>query len=324
MGKFEVEDYEKLKINYENKIQFLSEWLWENKPKQPEIIEWLDNFDSINSERERLNSLHQLSYFMSFELREIREMLKSLFRDHFIKPLIQEIKKSGISNLYDINIEVDKQIKKTRFIGLGNSSESSCLMLYFFRQENGLSKDHFINASQIFERGDDGKVVSLRKHGNEVVKEEILHYVFMDDFSGSGSQAYDYFIDNGCKMIFNLNSDAKVYYFTLFSTTESNIKLHSFDPKIKLRSIFELDETYKVFGENSRYYTKYSDEKIFAKEVCKNYKDRYSQPDYLCGWRDGQLLLRFFYNTPDNTLPSFWTKTDTWKPIFKRYDKIYN
>ncbi len=238
--------------------------------------------------------------------------------------VIQQIKKNGITDLSDINVEVSEQIKKTRFIGLGNASESSCLMLYFFRQENGLSKEHFISASQIFERGDDGKVVSLRKHGTINNKHDILHYVFMDDFSGSGSQAYDYFTDNQCKMISDLNSDATVYYFTLFSTIASSIKLRSFDKNIKLRSIFELDETYKVFGEDSRYYTKYTDEKIFSEQVCKKYKDRYSHPTYLCGWKDGQLLLRFFYNTPDNTLPSFWTKTDTWKPIFKRYDKIYN
>lgn len=326
MGSFEIEDYSKLKIYYENKIQVLSEWIWENKPKQIEITEWLENFDSENCEREKLNSLHQLSYFMSFELREIREMLRSLFRDHFVKPLIQDIKKRGILSLNDINDEISNQIKKTRFIGLGNASESSCLMLYFFRQENGLSKEHFINASEIFERGDDGKVTSLRQHGPTDEKEDILHYVFMDDFSGSGSQACDYFTDNQCKMISILNKEVTVYYFTLFSTIASNENISSFDKNIKLQSIFELDETYKTFGEHSRYYSKYPDEKIFSEHACKNYKNRYSHQDsnYLCGWRNGQLLLRFFYNTPDNTLPSFWTKTENWKPIFKRYDKIYN
>jgi hypothetical protein len=324
MSFFDTEDYERQILNYENKIQTLSEWLWENKPKQGEITEWLENFNSKDCGRERLNALHQLSYFMSFELREIREMLKSLFRDLFIKPLIQKIKKKGFTTLKEIDIEISKQLHKTRFIGLGNASESSCLMLYFFRQENGLSKEHFINASDIYTRNDTGNIISLRKHGPESKKQEILHYIFMDDFSGSGSQASDYFSDIQSKMIKKLNADATVYYFTLFSTNVSYKKLNSYDSQIKLRSIFELDETYKVFGNKSRYYGNNNQERIFSEKTCKSYKERYSQPSYICGWKDGQLLLRFFYNTPDNTLPSFWSKSDTWKPIFKRYDKIYD
>lgn len=324
MSEFSIQDYNRLTIKYENKIETLSEWLWENKPKQVEITEWLANFNSLDFERERLNALHQLSYFMSFELREIREMLKSLFRDFIVKPLIQKIKKGGISRLEDINNEISNQLQKTRFIGLGNASESSCIMLYFFRQENGLSKEHFINASDIFDRNNNGEIINLRKHGPKDEEQEIIHYIFMDDFSGSGSQASSYFSDIQSKMIRTLNPDARVSYFTLFSTNVSYATLHSYDPQIKLCSIFELDRTYKVFGDHSRYYKKYEDERTFAEATCKNYKARYAYPDYLCGWKNGQLLLRFFYNTPDNTLPSFWTKTDSWKPIFKRYDKFYS
>jgi len=44
------------------------------------------------------------------------------------------------------------------------------------------------------------------------------------------------------------------------------------------------------------------------------------------GWGDCQLLLGFYHNTPDNTLPVIWYDEDeiNWYPIFRRYNKKYN
>jgi hypothetical protein len=234
--------------------------------------------------------------------------------------LIQEIKKNGAIGIENIKIELRQHLAKTRFVGIGNTSESSCIMLYFFRQENEIRKESFINVSDIFIRNEDGKIIDL-----SVDAKQIDHYVFIDDFSGSGSQASTFFINNQIERICKINTDAKLYYFTLFSTKESNKVLKNDNSKLILRSIFELDETYKVFSEQSRYYANLEEEKSFSENTCKQYKDRYlySESEYLCGWRDGQLLLRFFYNTPDNTLPTFWTETNYWKPVFKRYDKKY-
>lgn len=320
MSEFDQNDYKRLKSNYENKIQTLSEWLWENKPKQAEIEEWLNNFNSNDADREQLNALHQLSYFMSFELREIREMLKSIYRDHFIKPLVQQIKMSGTIDLKEIQNEIIINLNHTRFIGIGNSSESSSLLLYFFRQINELKKDYFIGEADIFQRDALGNTIGI------VDNTKLLgtkHFIFMDDLSGSGSQAGQFFIKNKYNELKTTYKDANIYYFTLFNTSKSRKLFKEHLPDIEFKSVFELDETYKVFSEYSRYYKNLSKEKDFAQAVCKKYKDRYLHEDYLCGFDDSQLLLRFFYNIPDNTLPSFWTKTETWKPIFKRYDKLY-
>lgn len=313
--KFDKSDYQRLRQLYENKIQTLSEWIWQNKPQQEDITQWLENYNSSDQEREQLNALHQLSYFMSFELREIREMLRSLYRDFFIRPLIQILKQQGPISNDLLQGLLNTHIENTRFIGIGNASESSCLMLYFFRQENEIEKDYFINASDIFHRDPRGMIVDL-------TSPDIEHYIFIDDLAGSGSQAKSFFHNNQIKEIRQLNSNAKVYYFTLFNTQQSNSALKTYDKDIILRSIFELDETYKVFGSASRYYSKYNQEKIFSQQTCLSYLSRYSR-QYPCGYNDNQLLLRFFYNTPDNTLPSFWSDTEHWKPVFKRYDKIY-
>jgi hypothetical protein len=43
------------------------------------------------------------------------------------------------------------------------------------------------------------------------------------------------------------------------------------------------------------------------------------------GYKDGQLLLGFAHNTPDNTPPIFWSEghREPWSPVFIRYDKQY-
>ena len=30
-----------------------------------------------------------------------------------------------------------------------------------------------------------------------------------------------------------------------------------------------------------------------------------------------------YYNTPNNTLPIFWSDENSWQPIFQRYNKKY-
>jgi hypothetical protein len=56
--------------------------------------------------------------------------------------------------------------------------------------------------------------------------------------------------------------------------------------------------------------------------MCKKYGDELWAMHPL-GYKDGQLLLSLFHNTPDNTLPVFWAESANWQPIFKRFHKIY-
>ena len=48
-------------------------------------------------------------------------------------------------------------------------------------------------------------------------------------------------------------------------------------------------------------------------------------PAHPIGYEDGQLLLGFTHNTPDNAPPIFWDegRNTPWAPIFVRYDKNY-
>lgn len=309
------------------KIMKLSQNIWENKIDGLSLERWLRNFKSSSNyeDCEQIHALYLLSNFMYFGTREIRELLKSLYRDKYLKPLIQSIRKSN-GNCKDINTissTIDLEIRSTRFLGIGNPSESGTHLLYFFRQENGLGKDNFIHSHEIlsFDRSDKKNLKIKMKNP------DIKRYVFLDDVCGSGTQAIDYSEDLVSEMK-GVDSSIEVYYFTLFSTVKGmqNIRNNSlFD---KVGCIFELDESFKCFSDESRHFINENElpiSKSFAKKLCENYGEMLlggNKRDCL-GYKDSQLLLGFAHNTPDNTLPIVWVDNTQWEPLFKRYNKYY-
>lgn len=322
MSYFPDEDYANLKQQYLYKIDILSHWIWKSNISGDDITHWLKNFNSEDIEREQINALHLLSQFMFYELREVRVMLESLYRDHFYKPTLHRLK---MANTVDIVSKYQEILSKTRFLGIGNSSESSSLMLYFFRQVNKLPKELFIDRCNLFEYDTMGNITGLKKDANDNM---IDYYIFIDDLTASGDQALEEFEKIKISLVKKFNPNAIIYYYTLFST---DVAKKAFDSQqdICMETIFELDETYKAYGDTSRYFpqkqnnTDHTDEKQYSKNVCQKYLNRYTRP-YECGYKNGQLLLGFFYNTPDNTLQSFWSDSSSWNPIFKRYDKLYS
>lgn len=309
------------------KIMKLSQNLWENKVDGVSLERWLGNFKSSDNykECEQTHVLYLLSNFMYFGTREIRELLKSLYRDKYLKPLIQSIRRDSgdCKDIRKIGGIIDFEIKSTRFLGIGNPSESGTHLLYFFRQENGLGKDNFIHSHEIlsFDRSDKNNLKIKMK------KPDIKRYVFLDDVCGSGTQAIEYSKELISDMK-SVDSSIQVYYFTLFSTVKGmqNIRDNSLFDKVDC--IFELDESFKCFSDDSRQFRNESElpiSKLFAKELCENYGMKLlngNKRDCL-GYKDSQLLLGFAHNTPDNTLPIVWVDNMEWEPLFKRYNKYY-
>lgn len=321
-----------------SKIKILNETLWENRALNPSIEKWLDNF---SSEKERLHALYLLSKFMYFGAVPMRNLLKSLYRDLYRYPLIKQIRTANNNTLDECFIEAkfkDEEIK-TRFIGVGNPSESGAHLLYFFRQENKLSKRLFVYTDEIIDRS-----VSPSK----IRFPEVKHYVFIDDFCGSGSQAIS--DDNNIKpcvdMIRNLVPEAKISYIMLFATSEGVLNVKKSKLYDRVEAVIEMDDTYKSFGPNSRLFPSKGGcdfDKTFTHEFCHrlgrplfrdiNQKEGWSgaklealSDKTALGWNDCQLLLGFFHNTPDNTLPIIWYDEENikWNPIFKRYNKKYS
>lgn len=308
----------------EIKIIRLSQSIWEGKINRKNLSRWLENFESSSEciDCEQTHAMYLLSNFMYFGSREVRELLKSLYRDKFLKPTIQGVRErnNNTKDMTQINDEILVELKATRFLGIGNPSESGTHLLYYFRQENNLGKEDFMHSHEILSIDRDSKgQISLRLN-----KPEVKRYILVDDVCGSGTQAIKY-SEKLVSEIKALDSDIEVYYFTLFSTVDGmeNIRKKSnFD---LVDCIFELDETFKCFSDNARQFRNKEElpiSKDFAESFCIKYGSKIFEKEHSLGYKSSQLLLGFTHNTPDNTLPIIWGEKN-WEPVFKRYHKNY-
>lgn len=298
-----------------SKIKILNETIWEDRFRKEVVDCWLCNFGNVDQEK----ALYLLSKFMYFGIREIRELLKSLYRDLYKYPIVQEVRKSLGHTLDNNQIgnSFEKILTKTRFLGLGNPSESGTHLLYFFRQENLLPRDLFIHGHEIYKRdaANDKSVIKDRS---------IEHYVFIDDLCSSGKQACEYSGD----LLKQLKTDlpeVKTAYYALFALQSGLEKVRRDTSFNDVNAIFILDESFKCFSDVSRYF---DDETLFKKEdvkqMCEGYGNVIESSKPL-GYNNDQLLLGFHHNVPDNTLPIIWSEGNarkSWIPILKRYTKL--
>ncbi|MDI9872970.1 phosphoribosyltransferase-like protein [Flectobacillus rivi] len=316
------------------KIKVLSETIWEGKVKRANITSWLENFDDA---KEKTNALYLLSQFMYFGNIQMREMLKVLYRDLFKYQVVRRIRENNhdTTDFEFITSKFNHELKNTRFLGVGNPSESGTHLLYYFRQENSLPRSLFINSSDIF--ADD--------NNRNLREPQIRNYIFIDDFCGSGVQAKLY-SKNIIEKIKKIDSTINTGYLMLFATSTGKNNIQQKTQFDSIEAVFDLDDSFKCFGDTSRYYdenlpdfisktsmkgiaTKHGKEmmKILASyEGVESHRINQYSDNHKLGFSNCQLLLGLYHNTPDNTLPIFWFENEQkkWNPIFKRYRKIYN
>jgi hypothetical protein len=295
---------------------------------------------------EQVHALYWLSQFMYFGAREIRVMLRAMYRDLYFTPMVQQVRDQIGRNCsdQDLDLALRDEVRHTCFIGVGNPSESGVHLLYYFRQENRLSKKRFLDAVQIFTRGTlkPKRRGSLRQWltswicGHKEVAGELTlrnpalrRYVFLDDICGSGDTAIDY---SGQVLadLLRLNPDAQVAYLSLFATAKGLDRVRS-DTLFRdnCGAVFELDSSYQCLEHGSRYLSPTPDyiDPALACRLVQEYGEMLD-PGYASGYKNSQLLLGFHHNTPDNTLAIMWWDSpigsaQPWHPAFKRYPKIY-
>ena len=326
------------------KIKELSETVWDHKASEPQVNNWLKNFlgpaNGTVDER-RLHALYLLSQFIYFGSRQMREMMRVIYRDLYRRPIIEAIRKGNADTTDQefINQKFQAMLERTLFLGVGNSSESGCHLLYYFRQENRLPKTCFIHTHQIFRRQRLTKPHVIRlllslffgqqdPYAGTVAlgHPNVRRYVFIDDFCGSGHQGVAY-SRNVVEDIKSIDPSAHISYFVLFGTQDGISVVRQDTEFDVVECVFELDNTFCCFSQSSRYFpSPYQNiTAAFAKEMCSIYGKRLL-PQWPLGHGDCQLLLGFQHNTPDNTLPIFWsdrTGSDRWRAIFRRYPKLY-
>lgn len=308
------------------RITVLSERVWENRNQWPQVEAWLANFDGragFDPEVEQLHALFLLSQFLFIGSAETRVLLRSVYRDLFLIPLIQDVRESlsGSRDRHVVETAVNEALAKTRFLGVGNPSESGVHLLYYFRQENHLPKSLFLDSAAVFTStlGEDGKIDRALAHPN------IERYIFVDDVCGSGDTAAKY-SDGIVTELLALKPDAKLHYFAMFATRKGIEKVRSTKFGAGSAAVFELDDSYSCLSAGARILLDappHIDAATLGK-VAMSY-GTFLWPACPGGWGNNQLLLGFQHNTPDNTLPIMWAEGDAsrpWTPAFKRYAKL--
>ncbi|MCM1235984.1 MAG: hypothetical protein NC489_38325 [Ruminococcus flavefaciens] len=271
---------------------------WNKEISDIQIDRWLENFDGgyfISAKNEKKLALWLLAHFTYYTYGDVRILCRNLFNQYLHVKLQNHRDEDVADAVTDI-------IKNTVFIGLGNDSESGNNILYYFRQENQLPKTCF-------------EIRSGHRYKN---------LVYIDDVTISGSQAIEY--------INTRNIDAENVYAALLIATESAI-IHLSDSGIGIKPIATmiLDERDQTFSDKAYVF---SDKRVaaikpFAREFCEWYgsiatKGCGYMEKHPLGYKNGQYMIGFEYNMPDNTLPIFWGTGGGWIPLFKRYQKIYN
>ncbi len=311
------------------KLKTLNEQLWEKRASRPVIDKWLDNFSAdlkgIDTGQQRLHALFLLSQFIYFGDREIRELLKALYRDYFRYPVISRLRGEAddttdaalIASLFE------QELDHTRFLGMGNPSESGTHLLYFFRQENKLRKGLFASVSELFDR-------RLNDPEVDLADPDVRNIVFVDDFCGSGDQAKRYsrkvlsmlrMIEQRRKIKLRLSCLFLVGTVDALNIIRSETEFDAVD------AVLELDSSHRSLDKGSRHFRDAPDDII--REVARSVAAHYGATlytDHPLGWKEGQLLLGFHHNIPDNSLPIIWwdESSHSWVPVFPRYPKIYS
>lgn len=290
------------------KIMILATSLWPFRLKwRPHIEEWLNNFQGANAEAERAIALRLLSQFVCLDQTEIEQSLKAVYRLLFRYPTLQSIRRANGNSMDPGVIEpaYESSLQRTRFLGLGAPGSSGNLLLYHFRQQNELPDDLFCSTESAKASVAAGAVDTL---------------VYIDDVSGSGKQATDFWRDHLTDAVL---ADKKIYYFPLFGTAKALNKIRD-KTGFTARSLFTLDGSFRCFSTRSRYFADGEEStRRLAKEICLRYGKKI-EPSAPLGFRDGQLLLGFSHNTPNNTLPIFWSTgkgSHSWRPLFVRKKK---
>jgi hypothetical protein len=311
----------------EVKLRTLSDHAWDQEVHWAHINGWRENFvgEYLSESDERLHGMLALSKFMYFSKRLVREMLRSLYRDYFEAPLLQRIRRNCGDTLDSSLIRrlYAQELAGTRFIGVGNPSESGAHLLYYFRQVNDLSKDLFVDFHGAFQPVVDasGKSISYEPRDRSIGR-----YVFFDDLVGSGSQVSEYLAGHLSKIRASFPT-AEFRFVSLFSTSKGLERLNRralFDGNAT--TLFELDDSYKAFEAGARYFRNPPDwfDAAGLRRMVSGYGEQLF-PGRGLGYKDGQLLLAFSHNTPDNSPAVFWVEGAgrLWTPVFIRFNKNY-
>lgn len=244
-------------------------------------------FDGDISDEAILNWLNQFS----LEERPFIEKLLSNFQYYSSKKVnsvikvlhakIQEILKIPAENIW--------------YVPVGYVAKSGSAVAYFYKIQNNLPQNRFVSPNEL---------PSLKLTNESAV-------VFLDDFIGSGHQATMVW-QRILEPILPVDLPCPILFGTLVGF-EKGIKYLESSTKFKVIVADIISDSDLPFSSQSIIFDK-EEEKLRTKAIVEKYGKKL-YPQHPLGYSASQGILGFFYSTPNNTFPIFWSTEKKWHPL---------
>jgi hypothetical protein len=276
-----------------------------------DVNRWLSNFRKFENEDEYIiyKLLTNIIYFSDMDIIYLlRDGIKNtLFNNIVLNAQISADFKLDNTQLLNIT---NNELNKTCFVPLldSNSPHESGNYILRLLVQNGLIKP-------------------IQSVFPDKIEDTINFYdykriIIVDDCTGSGDQLIPFFL---CKTMSNntmtliewsKQHNIEVIYFVLFGYKQTISNLHeSFLNEVKIYCLRELDESMRVFNDNS-YIWDDVDERDYALSLIKYITQ--TNKITLYGYKDYDFSFIMDKTIPDWTLPIFWQKNENWQNLLNR------
>lgn len=268
---------------------------WQIRFSKADIEDWLSNFQGEvhSTDYERQLALWLLLNFVYYNPDEVMHLCRVLFRE-FLHRHVDAV--DPTSSARDPRTALMELLDHVLFYQLGRPGESGGFVLYHFRLANDLPLPSFVTSP-------------------DRIPSRVNKIIFVDDVCLSGTQAQKYLRDVTPEF-----NELKRIVLTLLATRDAQNLLAQDDTA--LVAAHWLDERSKCFSPKANMFAGYEPHRQPAEQLARHYGAKACAEKPL-GYNEDGYAFGFYYNTPDNTLPIFWSERDSWKPIMKRYDKKY-
>ncbi len=206
----------------------------------------------------------------------------------------------AIEKLYKEVLSITKTTEKVLFIPVGYVVKSGSIVAYTFRKQNQIPESKFRPYTDL----------------NENSLNSIEHLVFIDDFIGTGHQCCEVWRDLS-RRLKDLNCNPNLIYATIASTKFGKREVEE-KTTFKVVTSYQIENSEIPFHEDSKIFSDDTEKEIAKKIISKYGNNLY--PKYPLGYKNNSLLIGFYYSTPNNTLPIFWSSHDNWKPLLTKGD----
>jgi len=260
----------------------------DQKITEDRIRAWLDQFSNNYQQRLMFKILKNLKFY---KVSSIREKMVEAY--DIVK---MKLKEKGTWKKNEILVSY-----------VGEYGKSSSKYAHLFRDQNNIYYKNMIEYSKIKEL-----------LGN---KTDIKAIVFIDDFIGTGDQAYEYLnkINKELGETFN-KSDLLIFYIVISGFQEAleeiDNLLSGFEFNLNFHMLDILEEKDKCFNENSSIFPNVT-EKQHAYKLVEDIGLELVK-DAPLGYKNCQALVVFSESCPNNSLPILWQNSVKWKPLFPR------